>query len=88
MSCIAIPTIALPELPFPLTISPPALPSVDLSIDFCCKLQLISFAPYIPLGAVVLAIPGAAAFVASINVYLAAIDTYIDALPLSCPKDP
>lgn len=86
MSCVSLPTVALPTLPSPFTISPPALPAVDLSIDFCCKVQLISYTPFIPLGAVVLAVPGAAAIVATINESLAVIDAYIDALPLSCPK--
>lgn len=88
MSCVSLPEVELPELPSPFTIAPPDLDPIDLSVDFCCKVQLISYAPFIPLGAVVLAVPGAAAIVATINESLAVIDAYIDAIPLSCPKDP
>lgn len=87
MGCVELP------LPPPLpslgafTIEPPALPAVDLSIDYCCKVQLISFTPQIPLGPAVVAVPGAAAIIAGINSALAVIQAYLDALPLDCPLD-
>lgn len=86
MACVSIDFPAVPDIS-PLSLTPPGLPAVDLSANFCCKFQLISFAGYTPLGAAVLAIPGAAAAVALINQNLALVDQYIDAQPLRCPRD-
>ncbi len=87
MACVELPDFpALPSLgPFSLT--PPALPALDLSIDFCCRIDLISFTPTIPLGPLVIAVPGFSAIMLTVNAALAVIDLYIDALPLDCPLD-
>lgn len=85
MGCVEVTFPALPSLG-PLSLTPPALPPVDVSVDFCCKIQLISFAGYAPLGPAVLAIPGASAVVLFINQQLALVDKYIDAIPLKCPR--
>ena len=84
--CVQLPTV--PTIPAPgFTLSPPQLPSFDLGVDFCCKLQLAIVPPPIPIGPLVLAIPGAAAALASLNAYVKAINVYIESIPLSCPFD-
>jgi hypothetical protein len=86
--CVELPPFpALPDI-LPLTLTPPPLPTLDLSVDYCCRLQLdISVADYIPLGTVTLAIPGADLVFAAVGEALAQIQTYIDAIPLDCPLD-
>jgi hypothetical protein len=86
MACIDIVFPPLPDI-FPLVLTPPALPSIDLSIDFCCRLSLTIVPPPIPLGPLVLAIPGASAALITLNAQIALINSYLDALPLSCPFD-
>lgn len=87
MGCISPPALpAPPALPSPLSLSPPALPPLDLSIDFCCRYDLISWHPTIPLGPAVLAIPGASAVVILVNQAMDAIKPYLDAIALDCPN--
>jgi hypothetical protein len=86
MGCVKLPAPSpLPSLGL-LSLEPPPLPAVDVSVNFCCKVQLISFKPTIPLGAV-LALPGASTIIAGINKAMTVAEAYIDAIPLSCPKD-
>lgn len=87
MACVLLPPFPAPPSISPFTIAPPALPPIDLSIDFCCKVNLISYTPAIPLGAAVLAIPGAAAVVAGIQSAITVINAYIDATALKCPRE-
>lgn len=86
-SCIPIPPFPTPPSISPLTIGPPALPPVDISVDLCCRVNLISYTPIIPLGPAILAIPGASAVVAAIQVATATIKAYLAALPLKCPRE-
>lgn len=87
MACVTLPPF--PPLPSlgPFSLTPPALPPVNLSINFCCQLSLVSFTPVIPLGPLVLAVPGASVVILGINTALAVIQAYIDAIPLDCPLD-
>jgi hypothetical protein len=86
MACIDI--LDFPALPpiSPFTIAPPSLPAVDLTIDFCCRLNLFTFTPALPLGVLIVAIPGASAVILAINASLEVIDEYLDAIPPVCPR--
>ena len=83
MACVPIP--AFPPLPdiFPLVLTPPTLPPVDLSL--CCQFSLTIPIPPFPLGAAVLAVPGASTIILGINVAITAVNSVISSLPLSCP---
>jgi hypothetical protein len=85
MSCVPIP--AFPPLPdiFPLVLTPPTLPPIDLSIDLCCRFDLSIPLPIIPLGPLVLAVPGYPAIMLALNAVLDEVTSVIAALPLSCP---
>jgi len=85
MACIKLPD--LPPLPniFPFVIDMPVFPPIDLGIDLCCKFAINIPIPPIPLGPLVIAIPGFAAIMATLNAVEIAINTVIDNLPLSCP---
>jgi hypothetical protein len=85
--CIAIP--AFPPLPpiLPLTITPPALPPLDLTINYCCRLNLFLFVPIPPLPTLVITSPTVVAILAALTVAMDTISAYLDALPLSCPFD-
>lgn len=87
MACIPLPKLDLPTLPAPLSLTPPAPPtvSIDANLPFCCKVASLagSFSIPIPIPPLVLN----PAVIAIINAALGAVDAYLDALPLSCPKE-
>ncbi len=83
MACIEVPKIALPTLGLGLSIGI-TLPALSLDPKFCCKLPLPAIAtPPIPLGLNL--VP--AAVTTAINVYIAAVNTYVNALQFKCPKE-
>lgn len=84
MACVPIPQVPNPELPFPLTIAPPETPDPGFSADLCCKILAFTIpTPPIPLP------PGTVnpATAALITSNLAAVQAYLDALPLKCPRE-
>lgn len=87
MACVPIPQFPpLPDI-LPLVLTPPTLPTIDLSVDLCCRLNLTIPLPIIPLGPLVLAVPGASAIILGINVAVGQVNAVISMLPLACPFD-
>ena len=83
MACIPLPKAAVPTLPSPLSVDPPAV-SLEFQAGLCCKLLSLppaSIAIDLPPGVI------NAAAIALINQNLAAIQTFLDSLPLDCPKE-
>jgi len=82
MKCDLIPTLPSPVLSGGLTIAP-TLPSGSFSGELCCKILSfeVAIAP-IPLPPLVItaAAPG-------LQIAIAAVQAYIDALPLRCPRE-
>ena len=74
----------MPSLPGGITLTPPAPPATEFDADLCCK--LLPFAvqpPPLPLP------PGVvnAGTAAIIKTTLASVQAYLDALPVSCPRE-
>lgn len=87
MACVPIPQFPpLPDI-FPLVLTPPTLPTLDLSVDLCCRFSLTIPLPIIPLGPLVIAVPEFSALMIAINQTIAQVNSVISALPLSCPFD-
>ena len=84
MSCELNPLPPPPVLPAPYSIDPPALPPLpDSSIGFCCRqvgFTVPALLPPFPPGV-------SAAFATAITEMLTAVEDYIDALPIACPKE-
>ncbi len=83
MACIPLPTLELPALPTPFGISPPQLPELTGDLGLCCKLVPYSYKPAIPLSAAVIN----PTVIALVNAMRFAVLAYLDALPLSCPRE-
>ena len=85
MGCIPVPSISIPTLPAPLTLSPPIPTIPDLGIpNLCCKLPVqIPPIPPIPIPALILN----PAVVATLQAYVKALTAYIDSLPFKCPAE-
>lgn len=83
MACIPLPDIELPTLPSPLTIDPPAV-SVSFETGLCCKLLNLP-----PVGVAIDLPPGTLnpAIIVTLNENIAAVQAYLDSLPLDCPKE-
>jgi hypothetical protein len=87
VACVELPDVSIPNI-FPVTIEPPALPSLDPSFDFCCKVAAFELTIPLPITALTILPPlGYVAAMAVINTTLASIRSVIDALPLDCPKE-
>lgn len=84
MSCIPIPHVPTPTLPFPLTIGLPPLPGFSGEINLCCKILAIDIPP-LPLPIPPLMINPAVVEV--IKSTIATINAYIDKLPFDCPLE-
>lgn len=83
--CVPIPAFQpLPDI-LPITLNPPTLPPIDLSVDLCCHFNLSIPLPIIPLGPLVLAVPGSTAVFLAVNAALDQITSVLAALPTSCP---
>lgn len=83
MACIELPKPAIPKLPSPFSIAPPALPSVSVDASLCCK--LVQFTGKLPIT-----LPAATFNPTVIKLINAAIDVINDyklALPLKCPLE-
>jgi hypothetical protein len=83
MACIPIPAVPLPELPFPLTFGV-TTPPFDFDPALCCKLLPfpIALPPIpLPLGTLNPAVVGV------IMANLQAMNDFVDALPLKCPRE-
>jgi hypothetical protein len=84
MACLELPVPVLPTLGLGLNIEPPTLPSFSGDLRLCCKiLQFDIVPPPIPLPPLVFN----AAVTVSLTAAIAAVQAYIDALPLDCPKE-
>lgn len=82
LACIPLPDIEFPKLPFPLSVSPPELPAIDLSANLCCYNPKFSYHPVLPLSPLVLNPTAMAIISAAVD----AIEAYKDAIPLDCPR--
>lgn len=84
MACIALPAVAIPTLPAPLTLTAP-VPSLTIpDVSLCCKL------PPLPISIPPIPIPSAIlnpAVIAALNAFVKQMTSYINALPLSCPLE-
>ncbi len=84
MACIPIPELPNPTLGLGLSIEPPSLPSFSGDVDLCCKILSFNIVPPpLPLPPFALN----AAVTATLNNCIAAVQAYIDALPLDCPSE-
>jgi hypothetical protein len=84
MPCTPLPTLALPTLPAPLTLTPPAPPSIDFDPSLCCKLLPFPVTtPPVPLPVGVLN----PAVVAVLTQQMAAAQSFLDSLSFSCPRE-
>lgn len=91
MACVTLPEppdlAALFAGILPITLVPPASPTLDLSVDLCCRIDFKLPLPPIPISAT-LALPGAGvAALQALNAALEAVDTVIESIPKSCPLD-
>lgn len=83
MACVELPKIDLPKLPSPLSIAPPQLPSLSADATICCKLVSFSIAPKVPLPPIAIN----PAVVAAVNTAMDAVEAYLSAIPISCPRE-
>lgn len=85
MACIPLPTVPAPSLPAGITLGPPPTPPVPgADANLCCKLPPIPTPPPIPP---IPAILMTGAVVAAFNKAVAGILSYLDKLPLDCPRE-
>lgn len=83
MACVPVPSAPIPELPAPLSIAPPPLPSLPNIPNICCKL------PPLPVQVPPVDLPVGTlnpAIVAIINANLKLVRDYLDALEIPCPR--
>ena len=84
MACAPIPELPMPELPGGITLAPPETPDPGFSADLCCKiLQFTVPTPPIPLPPLVVN-PATSAI---IKTTMAAVQAYLDAIPVKCPRE-
>jgi hypothetical protein len=99
MPCIPVPTLPAPTLPAGITLSQPRIPIPPILGGIpCC--QLPTLPPFVPLNIIppgvtaaiqtVTAVPAAvlAEMMVAMNDLQNAILTYIDSIPLECPRNP
>lgn len=86
MPCLPLPSVEIPEPPIGLSFALPDLPT-EFDPNLCCKIPPVKSPvdePPLP------PIPGAllnAAVLSAIDKAQAQIDSYLDKLPLECPKE-
>lgn len=86
MPCINIPDFpSLPDIT-PISLTPPALPPLDLSINYCCRLNLLDFAGYVPIPPVTIFSPTATAIIIAINQVIDQVNNLKRRIPLDCPR--
>ena len=84
MPCLPLPAIELPTLPDGISLALPDLGPGDFAADLCCKIAAVSTPEIIPpIPPLVLDL----AILALIDTALSKIDSYLDKLPLDCPKE-
>lgn len=84
MACVPIPVIPQPVLPSGFNLNPPAPFPLPYPTGICC--QTVNFGiggPPLPLPPFVVNV----AFIAALTAAIAVAQAYIDAIPLTCPKE-
>lgn len=85
MSCLKLPTPPAPDLPFPISLTPPGLPTgPSIDVKACCKLPPVSLPiPPISIPPVILN----PAVITAMKGYMAQALTYVNSLALNCPLE-
>jgi hypothetical protein len=85
MPCLAAPTIPIPALPFPLSLTLPTLATPSLSVTFCCTLTLPQLV--LPLPPIGLGFLGAAAVVIiqAVLALIQQVNAFLSSLQIVCP---
>lgn len=82
--CLKLPTLPIPQLPAPLTLTLPALPELPGLPAFCCKLPPLPISiPPIPIPSLILN----PAVIATLNAFITSALSYINSLAISCPLE-
>ncbi len=85
MACIKAPIPTIPELPAPLTLTPPFEIEVpDFAAGLCCKIPI----PPIPIPPI--PIPPLTvnpAFIATLNGFVKQLNDYLNSLEAGCPLE-
>lgn len=84
MACVPIPEIPQPVLPAGFSLTPPAPFPLPYAAGICC--QTINFttgAPPLPLPPLIVN----PAFIIALTHAISVAQAYIDALPVTCPKE-
>lgn len=83
MPCIPLPKAPVPSLPLPFSVKPPVPPIPKLDANLCCKL------PPLPIPTPPIKIPSAVmtGVLPLLQSALAAVNAYLDKLPLKCPRE-
>lgn len=83
MPCEILPPVTPPELPLPLTIVPPALPTLPVNLNLCCKIVQfelgVTLPPFPPQVSETIS--------AVIKPALATIRKYLHGIAIPCPKE-
>ena len=95
MACVDIPDVPSPPGLGALTIPIQPLPSFDVGVNYCCRLQLtVNPNDYLellfgPIAAALILVPPEDIVVAMqvIRTNIAIVNAYKDALPLDCPLE-
>lgn len=84
MACFPIPVIPFPVLPAGFSLDAPALPPLPAISEICCVVLPFTVpAPPLPLPPFVVNF----AFVAALTAAITVAQNYLDAIPLTCPKE-
>lgn len=85
MACIKVPVPTIPELPAPISLTPPIdFPIPDFAFGLCCKLPI----PPIPLPPInIPALTVNPAFIATLNGYIKQLNDYLNSLEAGCPLE-
>ena len=84
MACIDLPAPTIPVLGFGLSLEPPSTPPIDFDLTLCCKIAAIHI-PAFPLPLPPFTVN--ASTQAITDAVMDAIQQFLDALPLECPKE-
>lgn len=84
MPCVPIDIPTIPPFPTGFGYGPPDLPAVSAEANICCRFALFAYTPppLFPPGTV------NSAFLVAVNAFTQAARTWIDLLPVKCPKNP
>lgn len=84
MPCVPIPVLPFPVLPAGFSISPPSPYPRPYPPGICCQIfNISSVGPPIPLPSLIVN----STFIAALTVAMKTVQTYIDTIPLNCPKE-